>query len=127
MPRSVGNALARLLPPRHWKPLHRSQVWFSPYHDVSADHAFALPFKPEDYVYSRPVQVPVQAKARGAFRRGVGKYRRMLARGDQLPPVTIIYRGGEWELVDGNHRMEAHAAEGRSTIVAVLGYPRRLL
>lgn len=46
-------------------------------------------------------------------------YQRMLAAGDETPNVVVRRNGMGWDLLDGNHRLEAHRLAGSTHINAV--------
>lgn len=46
-------------------------------------------------------------------------YSRMVADGDPLPPVVVRRNGQSYDLVDGNHRLAAAQAHGRTHLEAL--------
>jgi len=110
-----------------WVPLHASDAWFFRFH---VPGPFALPFMPEDYIWSpAPIFVPVNAASQttGYYRRGVRRYSGMLRCGEPTPPVSYVYRGGCWNLQDGCHRYEAHIQAGHTAIAAVFAFPQHFM
>lgn len=78
--------------PQEWLDFEAAEVSFSRYHFKGAS-GFSLPFYPEDYVYSPAVDLPIQADAQACsahYKRGVDKYRRMIARGEPLPLLKHV-------------------------------------
>lgn len=124
----LSQAWAELPPVTEWTPLLESKAFFSPFH-FNGNEAFELPFTPRDYVYSPVVSVPVNPNAHGHYKRGVKKYRTMIARGETLPPITFLFdgRSGTWDVQDGGHRSMAAAQEGLTHQPAILAFPRTLL
>jgi hypothetical protein len=115
-----------------WKPLSQSQAWFSHFH---GRQNFQLPFYPNQWLYSDIIMDPIRGEGTAApnayYKRGVTKYRKMIQRGDTLPPIIILYgnnRSGEGlSRADGNHRMAEAFAEELDFIPAVLGIKTELL
>lgn len=124
--------LEKLLPPfRAWRDLGDSQAWFSAWHRRKP--AFALPFWPGDFVYSPRVDLPIPPGARAGsahYARGVRAYASAIARGEALPPITLVCSlrdGGRWFRMDGNHRWDAAVGAGLASIPAVFALPKALL
>jgi predicted nucleotidyltransferase/8-oxo-dGTP pyrophosphatase MutT (NUDIX family) len=119
-------AFEALAPPDRWT---TREPWTSRFHH-DGNEAFRLPFDPQDYVWSDPfdyVMSPEDNRT-GYYRRGVGKWRRVFERGDDVPPVCFVYSEEfGWSLQDGNHRLEGARLARARTIPAVLGYPKKLL
>lgn len=96
---------------------------------------FALPFSPDDYLWAGPFTLRLPAEAVklaqgghgwGHYRRGVGKYLAVLARGLKLAPVALLYHEARgWTMQDGSHRYMALAAAGAATYDAFLGKPKK--
>ena len=120
---------ARLPPPREWAEVDASAAWFSRFH-FAGRPAFDLPFHPGGFVYSPVVRVPVTPGDANcaAYARGVRRYAAMLARGEDPPPVTILFdrRSGSWCLADGGHRWAAARVSGAASLPAVFALPRSL-
>jgi len=49
---------------------------------------------------------------RGFFEQKVGELQRVIAENADLPPLIVHYAEGEFELNDGNHRLEAYSRMG---------------
>lgn len=120
-----------------WQDLSTSKAWFSKFHFGRRD-CFELPFVPDLYVYSPVVQLRLtsQSEPWAYYRRGIAKYERVLRRGGEIPPVTLVYRPpsagdatstGHWCLEDGSHRTAAAWRAGRPSIAAVLAFPKIML
>jgi hypothetical protein len=122
---------AAKVPRSGWREWREAGVQFSKFHRPGT--AFALPFRTDDYLWAGPFtlkmpdsDLPTDPGFRlGAYRRGVQKYSRMLAKGLRLPPVALLYdEAWGWTMQDGNHRYEALARAGAATIDAFLGKPK---
>src|SRR5439155_17284650 len=123
---------AKTVPASGWRDWQSAGVEFSRFHK---DHTpFALPFRPDSYVWSGPftLRLPERHQQQGQqfrlghFRRGVKKYSTLIARGQTLPPVVLLYHeDGSWRMQDGNHRYEALVKAGAKTYDAFLGKPKR--
>jgi hypothetical protein len=125
----LHDVISALPPVTEWVPLWQSKAWFSPYH-FNGNEANAMDFQPNDYVYSPVVEVRTDASARNAhYRRGVRKYVSALRRGETIPPITYVWNAhyGKWEMLDGNHRAQAHAETGTPKTPVIFAYPRALL
>lgn len=122
---------ANSVPASGWRDWQTTGVQFSSFHKDRTP--FALPFRPEDYVWAGPftLRLPQQHQEKGKdfrlghFRRGVSKYTTMLARGQAVPPVVLLYQEPwGWSMQDGNHRYEALVKAGATTYDAFLGKPK---
>jgi len=123
---------AQSVPPLGWHEWQAAGVQFSRFHKDGTP--FALPFRPEAYLWAGPFtlwvpkahQAQGQQFRRGHFRRGVKKYANMLARGQAIPPVVLLYHEPwGWTMQDGNHRYEALVKAGAATYDAFLGKPKQ--
>jgi hypothetical protein len=114
-----------------WKEWKEAGVQFSRFHLPGTD--FALPFDPNDYLWAGPVTLKLDLPEdgigyhrRGHYRRGVRKYLNLLKRGEQLPPVVLLYHEAwDWTMQDGNHRMEALITHRATTYQAYLAKPKK--
>lgn len=123
---------AQSVPLSAWRDWQAAGIQVSRFHEDGTP--FALPFRLESYLWAGPftLWVPADHQAqgqqfrRGHFRRGVKKYANLLARGQAIPPVLMLYHEPwGWTLQDGNHRYEALVKSGVKTFDAFLGKPKR--
>ena len=124
--KEAGDA-AITVPRSGWREWREAGVQFSKFHVDRT--AFALPFRPDDYLWAGPftLAMPEQAvRRRGHYRRGVRRYASMLAKGLKLPPVVLLYQEARgWTMQDGNHRFEALVNAEATTYDAFLGKPKK--
>jgi uncharacterized ParB-like nuclease family protein len=50
----------------------------------------------------------------------ISKYTKWLLSGGEAPPIKVYWRGGEYIIRDGYHRLMAYINAGRETIPAVI-------
>lgn len=114
-----------------WKEWKEAGVRFSKFHVPGTD--FALPFDPNDYLWTGPVTLKLDLPEdgigyhrRGHYRRGVRKYLNQLKRGEKLTPVVLLYHEAwDWTMQDDNHRMEALITHRATTYDAFLAKPKK--
>lgn len=129
---AIGTNFKAIEQIQHWKSIQEAKLWVSHFHNRSH---FQLPFVPADWVYSEIILIPINRQDTiepfAYYKRGVDKYRRMIQRGEQLTPITLLYgnnRSGEGiSRADGNHRMCAAYREELDFIPAILGVKKTLI